>query len=142
MEPILLPLGGGETIADRAKRTLRILVDTPELTMTWTRLEAGERGAEPHIHREHADAFYILEGEIEFGLGPDAAHVVHLSAGSAVIAPPNVVHTFNNESAARAVYLNFHSPNGGFAENLRARRDKREFAWDSWDPPADGGRPV
>jgi quercetin dioxygenase-like cupin family protein len=59
-----------------------------------------------------------------------------------VLAPPNVVHTFANESDARAVYLNFHAPNGGFADFLRAARDKREFEWDSWDPPEDGGRPA
>jgi quercetin dioxygenase-like cupin family protein len=142
VEPILLPFGEGETITDREERTVRVVVDEPELTMTWSRLEAGERGAEPHVHREHADAFYILEGEIEFGVGPDTAQVVRAPAGSAVILPPNVAHMFNNESAARAVYLNFHSPNGGFAEYMRSRRDGREFAWDSWDPPADGGRPA
>ena len=59
-----------------------------------------------------------------------------------MIAPANVIHTFANESDARAVYLNFHAPNGGFADFLRAMRDDREFEWDSWDPPADGGRPV
>lgn len=142
MEATLLPPGEGETISDRAARNVLILVDEPQLVMTWTRYEAGERGPDPHVHREHADAFYIVEGEIEFGLGPGAEHVVRAPAGSAVIAPPNVVHTFANESDARAVYLNFHAPNGGFADFLRAMRDEREFEWDSWDPPADGGRPV
>jgi len=142
MEATLLPPGEGETISDRAARNVLILVDEPQLVMTWTRYESGERGPDPHVHRQHADAFYIVEGEIEFGLGPGAEHVVRAPAGSVVIAPPNVVHTFANESDARAVYLNFHAPTGGFADFLRAMRDNREFEWDSWDPPADGGRPV
>ena len=142
MEARLLPPGDGETIRDREARNVLILVDEPQLVMTWTRYEAGERGPDPHVHRQHADAFYIVEGEIEFGLGPGAEHVVRAPAGSVVIAPPNVVHTFANESDARAVYLNFHAPNGGFADFLRAARDKREFEWDSWDPPEDGGRPA
>jgi len=139
---VFLRSGEGETISDREARNVRIVVDEPQLVMTWSRYEAGERGPDPHVHRQHADAFYIVEGEIEFGLGPGAEHVVRAPAGSVVIAPPNVVHTFGNESDARAVYLNFHAPNGGFADFLRAARDKREFEWDSWDPPEDGGRPA
>jgi quercetin dioxygenase-like cupin family protein len=139
---LLLAPGEGETISDRDARTVRILVDEPQLTMTWSRYEAGERGPEPHVHREHADGFYVVDGELEFRLGPGAAHVVRAPAGSVVIAPPNVVHTFANESGARAVWLNFHAPNGGFAEYMRGARDKREVEWDNWDPPEDGGRPA
>jgi len=139
---VLLGPGEGETISDREERNVLILVDEPQLVMTWTRYEPGERGPDPHVHRKHADGFYIVDGEIEFGLGPGGEHLVQAPAGSVVIAPPNVVHTFANESDARAVYLNFHAPNGGFADFLRAMRDDREFEWDSWDPPADGGRPV
>ena len=139
---MLLKSTEGETISDREARNVLILVDEPQLVMTWTRYEPGERGPDPHIHRRHADGFYIVEGEIEFGLGPGGEHVVQAPAGGVVIAPPNVVHTFANESDTRALYLNFHAPNGGFADFLRAMRDDREFEWDSWDPPADGGRPV
>lgn len=139
---VLLAAHEGETISDSEARNVLILVDEPQFVMTWTRYEAGERGPDPHVHRKHADGFYIVEGEIEFGLGPSGGHVVQAPAGSVVIAPPNVVHTFANQSDARAVYLNFHAPNGGFADFLRAMRDDREFEWDSWDPPADGGRPV
>jgi len=139
---VFLSPGEGETISDREARNVLILVDEPQLVMTWTRYEAGERGPDPHVHRQHADAFFIVQGEIEYGLGPGAEHVVRAPAGSVVIAPPNVVHTFGNESDARAVYLNFHAPNGGFADFLRAARDKREFEWDSWDPPEHGGRPA
>ena len=139
---VLLAPGEGETISDNEARNVLILVDDPQLVMTWTRYEPGERGPDPHVHRQHTDAFYIVEGEIEFGLGPGGEHVVRAPAGSVVLAPPNVVHTFANESDARALYLNFHAPNGGFADFLRAMRDERDFDWDSWDEPADGGRPV
>jgi quercetin dioxygenase-like cupin family protein len=142
VDPVLLKSTEGETISDREARNVLILVDEPQLVMTWTRYEPGERGPDPHVHRKHADGFYIVEGEIEFGLGPGGEHLVRAPAGSVVIAPAHVVHTFANESDARAIYLNFHAPNGGFADFLRAMRDDREFEWDSWDPPDDGGRPV
>jgi hypothetical protein len=55
-----------------------------------------------------------------------------------VLAPPEVVHTFRNESGADARWLNFHAPSAGFAEFQR----KTALPWDSFDAPADGGRPA
>src|SRR6266576_1686687 len=106
MEITLMRPADGETISDNEARNVLILVDEPQLVMTWTRYEPGERGPDPHVHRQHADGFYIVEGEIEFGLGPGGEHIVRAPVGSVVIAPPNVVHTFANESEERAVYLN------------------------------------
>jgi hypothetical protein len=52
------------------------------------------------------------------------------------------VHTFVNASDAAATWLNFHAPDNGFAAYLRAARNGDQKAWDSFDPPADGGRPA
>jgi len=137
--------GEGETIFDSARSTLRVLVEREELTVTWFRYAAGEKGPDPHIHHRHTDAFYVLEGELELGLGPDAAEVVRATAGTFVAAPPEVVHTFRNASGAEAIFLNFHAPSMGFADMLRARRDGQgEDAerFDQSEPPPDGGRPV
>jgi mannose-6-phosphate isomerase-like protein (cupin superfamily) len=130
--------GEGETITGREERLLWILDDRPELSVTEARYGAGEEGAGPHVHREHVDAFWVLEGELVFGLGPD--DVVRAEAGSLVLAPPDLVHSFRNGRSEPVRYLNFHVPDRGFAESLRARRDGREPSWDSFDPPADGGR--
>jgi mannose-6-phosphate isomerase-like protein (cupin superfamily) len=137
--PMLLALGRGEgeAIVDTAQRELRILSDHDWLNMTWTRHAAGERGAEPHIHRRHTDAFYVLEGEMTVRLGPDLEEVVG-SAGTLVVIPPGVVHGFDNESAGEVRFLNMHAPGGGFVEYLRKQRE----GFDSFDPPADGGRPA
>src|ERR671923_8528 len=62
---LLLRPGEGETVFDEARRTLRILVDREELTTTWFRYAPGEKGPDPHIHRRHTDAFYVLEGELD-----------------------------------------------------------------------------
>ena len=142
--PALLRRGDGETIFDRPERTIRILADGDELTLSWFRYEPGEEGPSPHIHKQHTDAFYVLEGELEIGLGP---RVEHFSAtpGTLAAAPPNVVHTFRNSSNATTVFLNIHAPSMGFAEMLRAARDGRsEDAgdFDQFDPPADGGRSL
>ena len=126
----------GETVTDRPERTIRILTDLPELCMTWTRYVAGEEGPGPHIHKEHVDAFFVLTGELNFGVGPEVERV-KAGPGTFVLAPPEVVHTFRNDGPDDATWLNFHAPSMGFASFLR----DPDFVWDSFDAPADGGRP-
>jgi mannose-6-phosphate isomerase-like protein (cupin superfamily) len=142
--PVVRWPGEGETIVDRAERTIRILAERDDLTVTWFRYEPGEEGPQPHVHKQHADAFYVLEGELEVGLGPDVRRMTG-TAGTFAAAPPNVVHTFRNASEAGVVFLNIHAPSMGFGEMLRASRDGTNDAaghFDQFDPPTDGGRPF
>jgi mannose-6-phosphate isomerase-like protein (cupin superfamily) len=127
----------GEVITDTPERTIRILADLPELVLTWTRYVEGEEGPGPHVHHEHLDAFFILTGELNFGLGPEVERVT-APAGAFVAAPPHVIHTFRNDGPADATWLNFHAPSAGFANFLR---DSSQ-AWDSFDAPEDGGAPL
>src|SRR5262249_1245847 len=134
--------GEGEMISDRAERTIRILLEHELADVTWTRYEPGERGPDPHIHRQHADAWYVLEGELTFGVGPGGETLHRARAGTHVLVPAGVIHRFRNDSDAKALFLNIHAPSMGFAESLRASRDDREYHWDSFAPPDDGGRSV
>ena len=134
---LLLSLDEGETVTDTPERTIRILVDLPELTLTWTRYAAGEEGPGPHIHKQHVDAFFILTGELLFRVGPEL-EPVGATPGTFVLAPPHVVHTFRNEGPGEATWLNLHAPSEGFAQFLR----DPGFAWDSFDAPVDGGAPF
>lgn len=106
--------------------------------MTWFRYEPGEEGPELHIHRQHSDAFYVLDGEVDFGLGPDVTRIKG-TPGTFAAAPPGVVHTFKNSSDATAVFLNIHAPSMGFGNVLRGGGDEH---FDQFDPPDDGGRPF
>ena len=119
--PLLLRAGEGETITDGPSRTIRILGDRDELTVSWFRYGPGQEGPDPHVHRRHTDAFYVLEGELELGLGPEVRRVI-AGAGTLAAAPPSVVHTFRNASEATVVFLNIHAPSMGFGEMLRASR--------------------
>jgi quercetin dioxygenase-like cupin family protein len=136
-QPVLLAPGQGEAIGDSANRRLEILVDQPQLVVTWTRFKPRRDGAAPHVHRAHCDLFYVLEGELTLVVGPEQEERV-LPAGTLALAPPLVVHGFRNGSDEELVYLNFHAPNGGFADYLRGVTP----GFDSEDPPVDGGRPV
>ena len=137
----LIPPGEGETITDTELRNVVLLAERDELTITRSRYAPGERGPDPHVHREHTDSFYVLEGELAFTLGPDGEDV-RVPAGAFVAVPPNVVHSFNNASAADARFLNFHTPDGGFAQYMRDSRDGNEASFDSFDPPPDAGLPA
>jgi quercetin dioxygenase-like cupin family protein len=127
----------GAAISERPRRTVRALCEHPLLDATWSQYEAGERGPDPHVHHQHVDAFYVLEGELEFGVGPDV-EPVKAPAGTFVAVPPNVVHTFRNSSGATARWLNFHAPSTGFIAYVKGERD----GFDSFDAPAGGGRPA
>lgn len=137
----LFPPGAGETITELERRQVVLLAEREEISITSSRYAGGERGPSPHVHREHTDAFYVLDGELAFSLGPDGERVV-VPAGGFVAVPPNLIHSFVNEDSAEARFLNFHAPDGGFAGFLRALRDRREAAFDSFDPPVDGGIDV
>ncbi len=122
----------GEAIGNRAEtRRATLLVDADELTVTEFFYGPGERGAKPHVHHLHSDAFFVLEGELTFSLGEP----VRGPAETLVVFPPNVVHGFDNDGAGSALFYNLHMPATGFGEYLRGRNPD----FDQHDPPADGG---
>ena len=94
-------------------RQHRVLAELPQL-------EAFELNfgpdfvVEPHTHADHADAFYVIEGDVEFTLG-DEQFVA--GPGSWFAAPVDVVHGFRTLTRVRL--LNIHGPNTGFGERLR-----------------------
>jgi quercetin dioxygenase-like cupin family protein len=122
----------GETIADEPERRSMILIDADELIVSEFMRGAGVRGAARHVHHHHADAFFVLDGELTFLLGDGS---LRGPAGTFVAFPPNVVHGFDNDSSESALVFNFHMPASGFGDYLRGRNPD----FDQHDPPAAGG---
>lgn len=144
MSALLVQAGRGETITGRPARFVEIRAARDELAVTDSRYAPGESGPGAHVHREHADCFWVLEGELAFDLGGGGERV-RAPAGSFVLVPPGVVHTFRNEGPGNARFLNLHAPSMGFDRHLRAMRDGDDPAtedFDTFDPPADGGLPA
>jgi mannose-6-phosphate isomerase-like protein (cupin superfamily) len=139
-EPVLIPPGGGEVVGDDPWRRVELLSDHESLHTTWSRFGPNRDGADLHVHREHTDLFYVLEGELVVRLGVDD-EPVPVPAGTLARVPPLVVHGFRSGGPG-VRYLNFHAPGRAFAEYMRAMRDGRPFSYDQHPPPADGGRPV
>jgi quercetin dioxygenase-like cupin family protein len=124
--------GESEKITDRPERRATVLVDADELVLSEFFYDPGERGAQPHVHREHADAFLVLDGELGLTVGDGR---INVPAGSLALLPPNVVHGFDNDGAESMLVYNLHLPAAGFAEYLRGRNPD----FDQYDPPTDGG---
>jgi quercetin dioxygenase-like cupin family protein len=99
----------------------RVKADRPELSLLEVTFDPGS-GVAPHFHRGHSDSFYVLEGEVEFHLGDET---IRATAGSYVLAPPNVVHWFRNVSEAPVRLLNLHTP-GGFVAYRRELAELRD----------------
>jgi len=123
------------------KREISILVASEEVTITHARCAAGEQVAGPHVHHEHTDAFYVLEGELTFEIGREA-QTITVSSGGFVAAPPQMAHSLRNDSNRPARWLTIHAPDGGFATFMRGIRDGVEVEWDISAVPADGGLPA
>jgi quercetin dioxygenase-like cupin family protein len=110
--------------------------DFEQLCITESRFDRARPGAGPHVHRQHADSFYVLEGELAV-LVQDEEHLA--GPGSCVCAPAGVVHGFRSTSPAR--FLNFHTPDAGFAGNLRELDRGGPGDFDSFDAPVGSGLP-
>jgi quercetin dioxygenase-like cupin family protein len=138
---VIVPITDGEAILRRENREISILVATDEVTITEAWCSAGEQVAGRHVHHEHTDAFYVLEGELTFEIGREA-RTIRVSSGGFVAAPPEVAHSLRNDSDGPARWLTIHAPDGGFAAFMRGIRDGVEVEWDISAVPPDGGLPA
>src|SRR5512146_1236947 len=89
----------------------------------------ADRGPLPHVHRDHEECFYVVEGLYTFVLGTAE---IEAPAGSVVFVPRGTRHAFRPGPGARA--LVFAAPGallGGFlrelSEGLAAGRPEAEL---------------
>ena len=133
--------GGGELLIDSPARQGSFVTARADLTITHARYAAGEHVASPHIHHQHTDAFYVLEGELIFEIGPEA-ETITVSAGGFVASPPGLAHSLRVAESGPARWLTIHAPDGGFAAFMRGLRDGIQVEWDIAPAPANGGQPA
>jgi len=61
----------------------------------------------PHIHREHEEGFYVLDGELELTAGTET---IRAKPGTFVMVPIGVAHTFGNATSEPVRFLATLSP--------------------------------
>lgn len=72
-------------------------------------LPPGSPGPRPHIHHNHEEAFYVLEGELTMRVG---TRTIKAPTGSFVVVPRGVVHQPANPGAQLTRVLLIFSPAG------------------------------
>ena len=90
-------------------------------------LPPGGRKPPPHIHTNCEEAFYVLDGEVEFRVGTE---VVIGRRDSFVLVPGGVAHTFGNAGAAQARLLVIHAP------AMDAYFEELQTLWSKENPPS------
>ena len=114
-----VPITDGEAILRRENHEISILVATDDVTITHAWCSAGEQVAGRHLHREHTDAFYVLEGELTFEIGREA-RTITVSSGGFVAAPPDLAHSLRNDGDRPARWLTIHAPEGASPRSCAA----------------------
>ena len=68
---------------------------------------AQGQGAPLHVHAEHEEAFYVLDGLIDFTVEDD---LIRAGSGTFVLVPRGTTHAFEVVGDAPARYLCIFSP--------------------------------
>ena len=104
---IVVPPGGGRRTGN--VEFLALSEHTGRFNLAIITMAPGRQGPEPHVHENEDDAFYVLDGEVTFVVeGEELA----APAGTFVLVPQGVLHSFANRASEPARILNIHAPAG------------------------------
>ena len=107
MEPIVVRPGQGHHVGNI--EFLARSQDTPRFNLGLLTVPPHSHGPPPHIHESEDDSFYVLEGELTFTVeGKDLV----AEAGTFVLVPPGLEHTFANNGDVEVRAVNVHAPAG------------------------------
>jgi quercetin dioxygenase-like cupin family protein len=102
--------GGGEQLAVRGSSLLfkAVAANTGgAFSLHERKILAGGRRPPAHVHPDRVEAFWVLDGEAEFELDGE---ITTGTAGSFVLVPGGVAHTFGATATAAAHVLVLHAP--------------------------------
>ncbi len=113
-------IGGPEIVFDEPDLGVALLTDADEIGISETRAAPGGPPVRAHVHRHHAEAFYVLAGEVTVITGD---HELRAGADEWVSLPPGLPHSVALTGSAPVRFLNLHAPSRGFGAFIRALRD-------------------
>jgi quercetin dioxygenase-like cupin family protein len=107
----IVPPGGGEQLKVRGGSTLAFKAVAAAtggaFSLHERRVPAGGRRPPAHVHPDLTEAFWVLDGAAEFELD---GQLIPAVAGSFVLVPGGVAHTFGATADAPAHLLVLHAP--------------------------------
>jgi mannose-6-phosphate isomerase-like protein (cupin superfamily) len=127
---LIMPPGAGERLTVRGSTLdFKAVAATTDgaFSLHERHIPAGGRRPPAHIHPDRAEAFWVLDGEAEFELDGELRQA---AAGSFVLVPGGVAHTFGATATSAARVLVLHSP--ALDEYFRDLAD----LWSGAEPPA------
>ena len=104
---VVVPPGGGQRVGN--VEFLALSDHTPHFNLSIITMAPRRTGPEPHVHADEDDAFLVLDDEMTFLLGDEE---LKAPAGTFVLVPPGVEHTFENRTGEPVRMLNIHAPAG------------------------------
>ena len=113
-------IGGPEIVFDEPDLGVALLSDADEIGISETRAGPGGPPVRAHVHRHHAEAFYVLAGEVTVITGD---RELRAGADEWVSLPPGVPHSVALTGSDPVRFLNLHAPSRGFGAFIRALRD-------------------
>jgi quercetin dioxygenase-like cupin family protein len=94
-----------------APLSTRLLADSDAtggaLSIMRTTMGEGIEGARPHTHRQSAELFYLLDGQVQLLAGDQ---VITASKGDLVMVPPEMAHAFATPPGQTADFLIVQAP--------------------------------
>ena len=77
-------------------------------TLTTSFVISIKQGVKKHLHREHSETIYVIEGEGEMLLGED---IIRIKKGDYIFIPKNTPHKVGVTSAIPLKVLSIQAPN-------------------------------
>jgi quercetin dioxygenase-like cupin family protein len=109
-DALVLPPGSGERLTARGSTLVFKAVAATTgggFSLHERQVPAGGRRPPAHVHPDRTEAFWVLDGEAEFELD---GQLTRAGAGSFVLVPGGVAHTFGASAASAARVLVLHAP--------------------------------
>ena len=110
-------IGGEEVVLDQPNARVALVADIDEVGISETWTKPGGPPVPTHIHRRHAESFYVLDGEMAVTV--DGAEL-RVGPGGWLTVPPGVAHSLSLPGPQPVRFLNLHAPSCGFAAFIRA----------------------
>ena len=104
---VVVPPGTGRRVGN--VEFLALSEHTPRFNLSIITMQPHRHGPEAHVHQDEDDSFLVLDGTLTFFVGEEE---IQAPAGTFVLVPPGVRHTFENRTDTPVRILNIHAPAG------------------------------
>jgi mannose-6-phosphate isomerase-like protein (cupin superfamily) len=116
-------VGGHLFVSERPGRRTVLLADADAIGVAEVRLDPWGPSVPPHVHDDHAESLFVLEGEVALTAG---RRELRVEAGSLAQVPQGDPHSLSFPGSGTAHYLEMHTPSRGFGAFVRALHDAED----------------